>query len=37
MPTLDANRALQSSERIWVQEIVPALHEYIRIDRKSVV
>ncbi|HEY5676077.1 MAG TPA: M20 family metallopeptidase [Myxococcales bacterium] len=35
MPTLDANRALQSSERIWVQEIVPALHEYIRIPNKS--
>ncbi|HZX97578.1 MAG TPA: M20 family metallopeptidase [Myxococcales bacterium] len=35
MPTLDAARALQSSERIWEQEIVPALHEYIRIPNKS--
>src|SRR3954465_369604 len=34
MPTLDAARALQSSERIWEQEIVPALHEYIRIPNK---
>jgi acetylornithine deacetylase/succinyl-diaminopimelate desuccinylase-like protein len=35
MPTLDAARALQSSARIWEQEIVPALHEYIRIPNKS--
>src|SRR3954468_16612562 len=35
MPTLDANRALQSSQQIWDQEIVPALHEYIRIPNKS--
>jgi acetylornithine deacetylase/succinyl-diaminopimelate desuccinylase-like protein len=35
MPTLDATRALQSSERIWEQEILPALHEYIRIPNKS--
>jgi acetylornithine deacetylase/succinyl-diaminopimelate desuccinylase-like protein len=35
MPTLDAPRALQSSERIWEQEIVPALYEYIRIPNKS--
>ncbi len=35
MPTLDANRALQSSQRIWEQEIVPALHDYIRIPNKS--
>src|SRR2546425_5055323 len=35
MPTLDAPRALQSSQRIWEQEIVPALYEYIRIPNKS--
>src|SRR5947209_19357799 len=35
MPTLDATRALQSSERIWEQEILPALYEYIRIPNKS--
>src|SRR3954462_7543974 len=35
MPTLDAARALQSSERIWEQEIVPALLEYVRIPNKS--
>jgi acetylornithine deacetylase/succinyl-diaminopimelate desuccinylase-like protein len=35
MPTLDATRALQSSERIWEQEILPALHQYIRIPNKS--
>ena len=35
MPTLDAPRALQSSERIWEQEILPALHQYIRIPNKS--
>jgi acetylornithine deacetylase/succinyl-diaminopimelate desuccinylase-like protein len=35
MPTLDATRALQSSQQIWDQEIVPALHEYIRIPNKS--
>ena len=35
MPTLDATRALQSSERIWEQEILPALHEYIKIPNKS--
>jgi acetylornithine deacetylase/succinyl-diaminopimelate desuccinylase-like protein len=35
MPTLDTARALQSSERIWKQEIVPALLEYIRIPNKS--
>jgi acetylornithine deacetylase/succinyl-diaminopimelate desuccinylase-like protein len=35
MPTLDAARALQSSAQIWEQEIVPALHEYIRIPNKS--
>ena len=35
MPTLDATRALQSSERIWEQEILPALHEYIRIPNHS--
>jgi len=31
----DPNRALQSSERIWESEIVPALSEYIRIPNKS--
>src|SRR3984893_7001540 len=35
MPTLDAPRALQSSQRIWDQEIIPALYEYIRIPNKS--
>jgi acetylornithine deacetylase/succinyl-diaminopimelate desuccinylase-like protein len=35
MPTLDAPRALQSSQRIWDEEIVPALYEYIRIPNKS--
>ena len=35
MPTLDATRALQSSERIWEREILPALHEYIKIPNKS--
>ena len=35
MPTLDAPRALQSSQRIWDGEIVPALYEYIRIPNKS--
>jgi acetylornithine deacetylase/succinyl-diaminopimelate desuccinylase-like protein len=35
MPTLDAARALQSSERIWEQEIVPALLHYVRIPNKS--
>ena len=30
MPTLDAPRALQTSQRIWDQEILPALYEYIR-------
>jgi len=32
---LDAKSAQQSSERIWESEIVPALHEYIRIPNKS--
>ena len=35
MPTLDAPRALQSSQRIWDGEIVHALYEYIRIPNKS--
>ena len=35
MPTLDAPRALLSSQRIWDQEILPALYEYIRIPNKS--
>src|SRR3954470_13259325 len=35
MPTLDAPRALQSSQRIWEQEILPVLNEYIRIPNKS--
>ncbi len=35
MPTLDATRALQSSQGIWDQEIVPALQQYIRIPNKS--
>ena len=35
MPTLDATRALQASQRIWDQEILPALTEYIRIPNKS--
>src|SRR4030081_1272714 len=35
MPTLDAPRALQTSQRIWDQEILPALYEYIRIPNKS--
>ena len=35
MPTLDAPRALQSSQRMWDEEILPALYEYIRIPNKS--
>src|SRR5256885_11502617 len=35
MPTLDAPRALHSSQRIWDGEIVPGLYEYIRIPNKS--
>jgi len=35
MPTLDAARALQSSQAIWDQEILPSLYEYIRIPNKS--
>ena len=35
MPTLDSTRALQASQRIWDQEILPALAEYIRIPNKS--
>jgi acetylornithine deacetylase/succinyl-diaminopimelate desuccinylase-like protein len=35
MPTLDAPRALQSSQAIWDQEILPSLYEYIRIPNKS--
>src|SRR4051812_17199368 len=35
MPTLDAPRALQSSQRIWEQEILPVLNQYIRIPNKS--
>ncbi len=32
---LDTAEALASSDRIWEQEIVPALHDYIRIPNKS--
>lgn len=32
---LESKQALQSSERIWENEIVPALHDYIRIPNKS--
>ncbi|WP_437680301.1 M20 family metallopeptidase [Sorangium sp. So ce131] len=36
MPTkLNVAQALASSESIWEQEIVPALHDYIRIPNKS--
>src|SRR2546430_6209212 len=35
MPTLDAPRALQSSQRMWDEQILPALYEYIRIPNKS--
>src|SRR5438445_11516843 len=35
MPTLDALRALQSSQRMWDEEILPALYEYIGIPNKS--
>ena len=35
MPTLDATRALQSSQQIWDSEILPSLYEYIRIPNKS--
>src|SRR5256886_3576336 len=35
MPTLDALRALQSSQRMWDEEILPALYEYIRIPNKA--
>src|SRR5438105_15827555 len=31
----DTTRAAQSSDRIWEQEILPALHDYIRIPNKS--
>src|SRR6266850_330781 len=33
--TFDANQALSSSQRIWDAEIIPALHDYIRIPNKS--
>jgi len=35
MADLDTKHALRSSGRIWDQEILPALHEYIRIPNKS--
>ena len=35
MPNFDAARALQSSQAIWDQEILPSLYEYIRIPNKS--
>jgi acetylornithine deacetylase/succinyl-diaminopimelate desuccinylase-like protein len=33
--TFDAKRALSSSDQIWEREIVPSLHEYVRIPNKS--
>jgi acetylornithine deacetylase/succinyl-diaminopimelate desuccinylase-like protein len=35
MANLDTTEALRSSGRIWDQEILPALHDYIRIPNKS--
>ena len=35
MQNLDAKRAAQSSDRVWEQEILPALYQYIRIPNKS--
>jgi len=35
MPTFDPQRALQSSQGIWDQEILPALEEYVSIPNKS--
>src|SRR5947208_1573410 len=35
MANLDTSRTLQSSQRIWDDEILPALHDYIRIPNKS--
>ena len=35
MTELDPQAALASSERIWEEEILPALHDYIRIPNKS--
>ena len=32
---LDVSLALASSDRIWEEEIIPALFEYIRIPNKS--
>jgi len=34
-PRLNSTTALASSERIWEEEIIPRLHEYIRIPNKS--
>jgi acetylornithine deacetylase/succinyl-diaminopimelate desuccinylase-like protein len=33
--TLDAKRAFASSDQIWENEIVPTLHDYVRIPNKS--
>ena len=35
MNPFDTKRALQSSARIWDDEILPALHDYVRIPNKS--
>src|SRR5215470_5524128 len=35
MAPLDAKQAFQSADRIWEEEILPALQEYIRIPNKS--
>jgi acetylornithine deacetylase/succinyl-diaminopimelate desuccinylase-like protein len=35
MADLDTKHALRSSGRIWDEEILPALHDYIRIPNKS--
>ena len=34
-PSLDAATALALSEKIWESEILPALHEYVRIPNRS--
>src|SRR5438094_9225998 len=35
MANLDTSRTLQSSQRIWDDEVLAALHDYIRIPNKS--
>ena len=35
MANFDSTQALRSSSRIWDDEILPALHDYIRIPNRS--